>query len=390
MRGFPLSLFGLLVAIVIGAQRLPGQAQQLTIRVRVSDSAGAPVSGANLSLLRATGTLATAVSDADGRHTFTVNSGDADYEVVARKIGFNRASRLFRPASGDTVAVQLVLVRAAQTLDPVKVTADEALRRKSYHADAEDIANSPRPINDGMDVLLKLRPDMLWGRIGPRDATSYDPCWIRDVWVNGVRIVDPPISEMAIARKPEAPPPLPPVRRGPSAPSAAAQPHQAPADPLTHVPLTVWSVLMSIKPEHIEEVNYVDCFDFSMPDPHARNAVFVILKPGVRFTPGIGSYVEPTRMAAAPDTTHALPRYRMRVLGVFDETTGDPISGVEVIDTASGTKALTTATGTVTLAFLPDGGSTVRLHKAGYRDVTVDVVLAPNQVSPVTMTMRLE
>jgi len=61
-----------------------------------------------------------------------------------------------------------------------------------------------------------------------------------------------------------------------------------------------------------------------------------------------------------------------------------------VIDTASGTKALTTATGTVTLAFLPDGGSTVRLHKAGYRDVTVDVVLAPNQVSPVTMTMRLE
>ncbi|HEY4130673.1 MAG TPA: hypothetical protein VGM50_08645 [Gemmatimonadaceae bacterium] len=88
-----------------------------------------------------------------------------------------------------------------------------------------------------------------------------------------------------------------------------------------------------------------------------------------------------------PARAAADQRYRYRLLGVYDETTGEPVEGVEVIDVLNGTKSLTSATGTMSLFFLPDGGSLVRLRKLGYEVQTLTISISPADTNPVTIVL---
>lgn len=93
-------------------------------------------------------------------------------------------------------------------------------------------------------------------------------------------------------------------------------------------------------------------------------------------------------LAAAQSQEPPLPAYRARLLGVFNAQTGDPIEGAEVTDALSKTKALTTATGTVTLSFLPEGGSMVRVTKIGFAPEATIVTISPSDTTPFMVMMK--
>jgi hypothetical protein len=95
----------------------------------------------------------------------------------------------------------------------------------------------------------------------------------------------------------------------------------------------------------------------------------------------------PTPPTPAQGTTSQIPvtqLYRYRLLGVYDRDSGEPVDGVEVTDVFSGTKTTTNKTGTISLFFLPEGGSLVRVRKVGYEMQTFPVSISPNDTLPVT------
>ena len=101
------------------------------------------------------------------------------------------------------------------------------------------------------------------------------------------------------------------------------------------------------------------------------------------------SFVAGTLMCApfVAQAQAALPSYRARILGVFT-TDGDPIEGAVVIDELSKTSALTTKTGTITLSFLPEGATLVRVRKVAYAAATMLVNIAPSDTLPVTVMLE--
>jgi hypothetical protein len=359
--------------------------RQIVVRVRVVDTTDTPIVGAEVSVIRGLNTkVVSGPSDAGGMRVLIVPRDEEAYQVVARRIGYERTERFFARPISDTVAMQIELHHVARELAPVTVTEGENRTRRHYHLGADEIANSTRPLFDATDVLTKLRPEMMGGT----------DCSLQYVWVNGRRIDFAPTNEMALLRRGRLPRPAPKptlVFQGDGssgrAPPSSAQQRVA-DDP--------WSVLASIKPEHILELNYIDCY---IADPvhkkGSENAVYVALKAGIAFEPGTGSFVVDTartdRANVLPPTRAAgvsrLAAYRLRLLGVYDRQTGEPIPGVDVIDLATGTRGHTSVTGTVSLFYLEPGESAIRLHHAGYRDQDMDVTISPTTTTPITVVL---
>ena len=121
------------------------------------------------------------------------------------------------------------------------------------------------------------------------------------------------------------------------------------------------------------------------------NAVFVVLKLGVSFEPGRGSFIANDSLARpmlAAYPTDGFKRYRFRLLGVYDEVSGSPIANGKVIEASHGDWVLTSMTGTVSLFFVPDGGSRLRFEGVGYDAKTLDVSISPTDTLPVVVTLR--
>lgn len=363
---------GLLAPRIAQAQQ---PARNIAVRIEVVDTAGRPVAGADVALTRGLKlVVARGQSDARGGRTLTAPRIGGPLQVSARRLGFAPASAFVSPSDLAIVDVRLVLHAAAQTLAPVAITAREDILRKRNHLDGDDIVNSPRPILDGLDAITKLRPDM----VDPPENSPADPCGLFNLWVNGRRVPLPsdsmPVDDPMLSSRLKS---------------------------LTPAPLKwVAFALSQIKPEHIEEVTYKGCNDKSMEGVAARNAAFVVLKSGIGYDWAKGSFVvgvnDNTAAGQIAKREHdradhppgpALPSYRHRLLGLYDQRTGDPIAGAAVVDSATGTTALTTATGTVSLVFLPEGTSTLRIQKPGYEPLHLDIRISPSDTTPLTLTL---
>jgi hypothetical protein len=362
-----LRLVGIAAALASAASIARAQRPSTVVRIQVVDTAGAPLPGAQVSAMRGMVVLASATSDAGGVQRFTLPRGDDEVEIVARKIGYQRGDHFFR-ADRDSVSLVVTLRVAAQSLPAVQVTAGENLRYKRYHVSADDIAASKRPLLNALDIVMKLRPDMM----DPPGPGIFTRCGLRDVWINGQRIVFPPVEPALAIRASQE------IRAARSAANRAIGrvPHYT---PLSTVPVTVQSALAKIRPEHVEEMKYVDCRDTESTDfAHGQNAVFVVLKPGIGYDMQTGTYVIETAQQA--------PLHH-RLIGVFDETSGEPIADVEIVDLATGSYVKTTVTGTATLAFLPPGNSTVQLRRPGYTGTKLEVSMSPRDTAPITMLL---
>jgi hypothetical protein len=79
--------------------------------------------------------------------------------------------------------------------------------------------------------------------------------------------------------------------------------------------------------------------------------------------------------------------YRFRLLGLYDETSGEPIENADVIETTTGLKMLSSRTGTVCLWYVPDGGGLLRIQKAGYEARIILVSISAKDTTPVTLTL---
>jgi len=379
-------LFG---TLPVHAQTTPTSTASRVV-VQVRDTTGRAISGAEVAVLRGLNDArASGITDDRGTSTLLISNAasNEDYHVVVRKIGFERTERFFRIVR-DSTAFDFMLRRVAQELNPVVVTAEQDIKRKSYHIDADVIANSDRVLIDATDILTKLRPDMICGRdcrplaaAGAATQNAVRKCPMlalqqksvcpvdntpsslgTNVWVNGrwIRSIIP--DEMAMARRTGM--------LGGLLPGSI-------------------TVLSEIKPEHIAEMTYLDEFDNTVGKIGSQSAIFIVLKPGIGYEPGRASYVLPekTPRAAPPAVQAALPNYRYRLLGVYDGETGEPIEGADVIDMTTGTKARSTVTGTVSLVFLPEGTSAVRITKVGYDDLSLAVEIGPDALDPLTLVM---
>src|SRR6185437_5001661 len=78
---------------------------------------------------------------------------------------------------------------------------------------------------------------------------------------------------------------------------------------------------------------------------------------------------------------------RGKLIGVYDEVSGDPIDGVEVKDVATGMSVHTTVTGTAALFFARTDATMLGLSKLGYRPTTMMIGDPWADTIPITVTL---
>jgi hypothetical protein len=257
-------LFALLAAFSAGGAQTPVRGY---LRISARDSSDVPIPGADFTVTRGLhDVVAHGTTDDNGLGFASFDAKDSlDLQVTLRKIGFARTDHFFAGAPFDTSVVMLVAAHSdSKSLGAVKITAQRDLKTESYDITADQIAASNQTLLDGFDIVKKMRPDMLTSRGGCRTG-------VQNVWVNGKRIIYP----------------LP-------ANTIAAQRARVGLPPRARFTYAAVSVLTDIQPEHIQELIYKDCFDHSMAVVGSQDALFIVLKPGVGYERGVGSFVDDT------------------------------------------------------------------------------------------------
>jgi len=88
------------------------------------------------------------------------------------------------------------------------------------------------------------------------------------------------------------------------------------------------------------------------------------------------------------DPVASVPRAPLRIIGVYDEASGQPIPAVEISETATGTSVMTSQTGAANLGFIVPKGGEIRLRKIGFEEQTMNITMAPADTLPITVVMK--
>lgn len=106
-----------------------------------------------------------------------------------------------------------------------------------------------------------------------------------------------------------------------------------------------------------------------------------------RYTLAQGTGTSDGKPASPQRDSASAPRVRLRVIGVFDEETGEPLEGVDVTDFFSRITSRTTKTGTTALILSGTGSTLIRIRKVGYQPITLPVRNALQDTTPITTTL---
>jgi hypothetical protein len=228
------------------------------VRLRMIDEQGNPVASVRVDVRPDSGgVLLTVYTDSAGRQTIRLASTAARYEYSARRIGYVASTGSFAVAPRAAIDVAVTLTHAVQQLDAVRTTARENLM--SYSITSDQIASSGRNDQNAYNVLSRSRLNMFG------DKMRGCP-YVRYIWINGQRLALAPWEAVIPLQSTRVEVPMP---------------HSPPNSPLT-----------LIKPQHIAEIRYVNCWDSTVPNsPFYHNALFVSLKSGIGFDFRRGSYV---------------------------------------------------------------------------------------------------
>lgn len=319
-----------------------------SVRVRVTDTAGVPIPAATVSVLSADNRLVAAgATDTAGIRLLRIPAGNERLQLAVQRVGFLGTRRLLRVSDRETT-VDVALAPVSATLDTVRVS-DRARQPGAQPViRGEEITSTTRGVFDFIDVLKKLRPELL-DHIEVDIKYKCQPSRMTGPF----RIY---VNERAIPYFPE----------------------------------TFDDILHDLKSDAIDELRYVSCFDKSLSadDYPSVGRVYVTLRKGYAFNIKLGTYkqaAQTERRAAASDTTPLRPEHA-RLVGVFDANDGTPIEGAEVIDVLTGYSALTTRTGTVALAFVDSNGTLLKIQRTGYVPFTAPVT---NRAADAPLTITL-
>ncbi|HVT38016.1 MAG TPA: carboxypeptidase-like regulatory domain-containing protein [Gemmatimonadaceae bacterium] len=94
-------------------------------------------------------------------------------------------------------------------------------------------------------------------------------------------------------------------------------------------------------------------------------------------------------VSAAGTTTAAAQSHNPgRLLGVFDDATGKPVAGAEVVDLATNTRAVTPASGAISLTWLGAGTTILAIRKIGYAALMVPVTVSATDTTSITIVLK--
>ena len=96
----------------------------------------------------------------------------------------------------------------------------------------------------------------------------------------------------------------------------------------------------------------------------------------------------PLIVANAQAGANAPPHPLGRLLGVFDDATGNPVVGAEVLNLATQAKALTSESGAVSLALLEPGVTVLQIRKIGYASRMQTVMVSPADTVSITVMLK--